>query len=100
MLASANFCAIMEYRKGDIMLKPLKDYVVAYKETPREMTASGLLLPEKEKPAYSVVESVGKDVKEIKKGDKIIFKEYSSTPVKIDDKEYVLVKEEDILATL
>ena len=64
------------------------------------MTASGLLLPEKEKPAYAVVESVGKDVKEIKKGDKIVFKEYSTTPVKLDKKEYILVKEEDVLAKI
>ena len=82
------------------MLKPLKDYVVAKKEEPKTTTASGLLLPEKEKPAYAVVESVGKEVKDIKKGDKIIFKEYSTTPVKLDDVEYILVKEEDILATL
>ena len=81
-------------------LKPLKDYVVAYKEESKSTTASGLLLPEKEKPAYAIVESVGKDVKEIKKGDKIVFKEYSTTPIKLDEKEYLLLKEEDILATL
>ena len=82
------------------MLKPLKDYIVAKKEAGESITASGLLLPEKEKPAYAVVESVGKDVKEIKKGDKIIYKEYSTTPVKLDKTEYILVKEEDVLATL
>lgn len=81
-------------------LKPLKNYVVAYKEEPKSKTASGFLLPEKEKPAYAIVESVGKEVKEIKKGDKIVFKEYSTTPIKLDDVEYILVKEEDILATL
>lgn len=82
------------------MLKPLKDYIVAKKEEAKNITASGLLLPEKEKPAYAVVESVGKDVKDIKKGDKIIYKEYSTTPVKLDTTEYILVKEEDVLATL
>ena len=54
----------------------------------------------KEAPAYAVVESVGPDVKTIKKGDKIITKNYSTTDVKIDNKEYIIVKEEDILATL
>ncbi len=83
-------------------LKPLKDRVVAFKEQPKEKTASGLLLPSdsKEKPAYAVVESVGPDVKEIKKGDKIIIKDYSSTELKIDDKEYLIIKEEDILAKI
>ena len=82
-------------------LKPLKDRVVAYKEQPLEKTKSGILLGEaKEKPAYAIVESVGPDVKEIKKGDKIIFKEYSTTDIKVDEKEYIIVKEEDILATL
>lgn len=84
------------------MLKPLKSYVVARIEKPAEKTESGLLLPSdsKEKPAFAVVESVGSEVKEIKKGDKIIYKEYSTTPVKLAQTEYILVKEEDILATL
>lgn len=82
-------------------LKPLKDRVVAYMEKPLEKTKSGILLGEaKEKPAYAVVESVGPDVKDIKKGDKVIYKEYSAAEVKIDDTEYVILKEEDILATL
>ena len=82
-------------------LKPLKDRVVAVIEKPLEKTKSGILLGEaKEKPAYAVVESVGNEVKDIKKGDKIIYKEYSTTEVKIDDKDYVILKEEDILATL
>ncbi|MBR2803176.1 co-chaperone GroES [Candidatus Saccharibacteria bacterium] len=82
-------------------LKPLKDRVVAYVEKPLEKTKSGILLGEaKEKPAYAVVESVGPEVKDIKKGDKVIYKEYSATEVKVEDKEYVILKEEDILATL
>lgn len=82
-------------------LKPLKDRVVAKKEQPLEKTKSGILLGEaKEKPAYAVVESVGPDVKIIKKGDKIITKDYSATEIKIDDVDYLIVKEEDILATL
>ena len=82
-------------------LKPLGDRVVATKEQPLEKTKSGILLGEaKEKPAYAVVESVGPDVKNIKKGDKIIIKEYASTDLKIDNVDYIIVKEEDILATL
>lgn len=82
-------------------IKPLKDRVVAVKETPQEKTKSGILLGEaKEQPAYAVVESVGPEVKSVKKGDKIIFKEYAATDVKIDDKEYLILKEEDVLATI
>lgn len=84
-----------------MQLKPLQDRVVAIKEQPMETTKSGILLGSaKEAPAYAVVESVGPDVKTIKVGDKIISKNYSTTDVKIDDKDYIIVKEEDILATL
>lgn len=82
-------------------LKPLKDRVVAVVEKPLEKTKSGILLGEaKEKPAYAVVESVGPEVKEVKKGDKIVYKEYSTTEIKIEDKEYIVLKEEDVLATM
>ena len=82
-------------------LKPLKDRVVAIKEQPLEKTKSGILLGEaKEKPAYAVVESVGPDVKSVKKDDKIIIKDYSATELTIDGTDYLIVKEEDILATL
>lgn len=83
------------------MIKPLTDRVVAKKDQPQEKTKSGILLGEaKETPAYAIVESVGPNVKTIKKGDKIIFKEYSTTEVEIDDEKYIILKEEDILATL
>lgn len=82
-------------------LKPLKDRIVAVVEKPLEKTKSGILLGEaKEKPAYAVVESVGSEVKDIKKGDKIVYKEYSTTDIKLDDKDYIILKEEDVLATL
>lgn len=82
-------------------LKPLKDRVVAIVEKPLEKTKSGILLGEaKEKPAYAVVESVGPEVKGLKKGDKIVYKEYSTTELKIDDVDYIILKEEDVLATM
>ena len=82
-------------------LKPLKDHVVAVVEKPLEKTKAGILLGEaKETPAYAVVESVGPDVKSVKKGDKIVYKEYSTTEIKIDEKDYIVLKEEDILATM
>lgn len=82
-------------------LTPLKDRVVAIIEKPLEKTKSGILLGEtKEKPAYAVVESVGPEVKSVKKGDKIVYKEYSTTEIKVDDTDYIILKEEDILATM
>ena len=83
-------------------IKPLGDRVVAVKEAAATKTASGILLGESnaEKSNVATVESVGPDVKNVKKGDKIIFREYSATEVKINNDEYLIIKEEDILATL
>lgn len=83
-------------------IKPLADRVVATREEAATKTASGLYLPSnaKEKPAYATVQAVGPEVKNLKKGDKIVYKEYSVTELKIEGQEYLLVKEEDVLATL
>lgn len=81
-------------------IKPLADRVVAVREEAKTQTASGIFLPDnaKEKPVLAEVKAVGPDVKGIKVGDKIIYKEYSTTELKIDGVEYLLVKEEDVLA--
>ena len=82
-------------------LKPLKTNVVAVVEKPLEKTKSGILLGEaKEKPAYAVVEAVGPEVESVKKGEKIVYKEYSTMEIKVDDTDYIILKEEDILAVL
>ena len=83
-------------------LNPLADWVVAEQEEAVTKTASGLYLPDKaaEKPKIAKVSKVGKDVKEIKIGDRIVYKSYSTTEVKLNGKEYILVKAEDILATV
>lgn len=83
-------------------ITPLADRIVAVREKAQAKTVSGLYLPDnaKEKPAYATVEAVGPDVKQVKKGDKVVFKEYTTTELKINDVEYLIVKEEDVLATL
>lgn len=83
-------------------IKPLADRVVAVREVAATQTASGIYLPEtaKEKPTLASVVATGTDVKEVKVGDKIVYKEYSTTELKIDGTEYLIVKEEDILATV
>lgn len=83
-------------------ITPLGDRVVAVREKAAEKTASGLYLPDnaKEKPVTAKVEAVGKDVKAVKVGDKILYKEYSTTEVTINGTEHLIVKEEDILGTI
>jgi chaperonin GroES len=83
-------------------LHPLGDYVVAQAEEAETKTASGLYLPEKsaEKPKTAKVVAAGPDAKQVKVGDRIVYKTYSTTDVKVGKDEYILVKEEDILATV
>lgn len=83
-------------------IQPLADYVVAVGEEAENKTASGLYIPDsaKEKPKTAKVVAVGKDAKQLKVGDRIIYKSYSTTDVKVDGTEYILVKEEDVLATV
>lgn len=83
-------------------IQPLADYIVAEAEEGSNQTASGLYLPDsaKEKPKTAKVLAVGKDAKQVKVGDRIIYKSYSTTEVKVGSVEYILVKEEDVLATV
>jgi len=83
-------------------LQPLADYIVAQAEEAATKTASGLYLPDNaaEKPKTAKVIAVGKDAKQVKAGDRIVYKSYSTTEVKVGTEEYILVKEEDILATV
>lgn len=83
-------------------IKPLADRVVAVREVAATKTASGLYLPDnaKEKPVMATIQAVGPDVASLKVGDRIVYKEYSTTELKINDTEYLIVKEEDVLATV
>lgn len=82
-------------------VKPLKDRVSAHRMEAETATKSGILLGEaKDVPNSAIVDAVGTDVKNVKKGDKILFKEYAATEVKVEGKEVLIIAEEDILATL
>ncbi len=85
-----------------VPIQPLADYIVAVGEEAVSKTASGLYLPGNatEKPKVAKVVAVGKAVREIKVGDRVIVKSYAATDVKHDGVEYTIVKEEDILATV
>lgn len=89
-------------------LKPLGDRVVIKQLEAEETTKSGIILPSqaKEKPQQAEVVAVGpggvvdgKEIKmEVKAGDKVIYSKYAGTEVKIDEDEYIIVKQNDILA--
>lgn len=85
-----------------VPISPLADYIVAQEEEAETKTASGLYLPgnAQEKPKVAKVVAVGKEAKQVKVGDRIIYKGYSTTDVKLGRDEYILVKEEDVLATV
>ena len=85
-----------------VPIQPLADYVVAQADEAATKTASGLYLPDTatEKPKTAKIVAVGKEAKQVKVGERIIYKSYSTTEVKHDGVEYILVKEEDILATV
>lgn len=83
-------------------ITPLGDRIIAVREAASEKTASGLFLPDnaKEKPVVAKVIAIGKDATAVKVGDRILYKEYSTTELKIDGTEYLVVKEEDVLGTV
>jgi chaperonin GroES len=85
-----------------IPIKPLGERIVAMREETAAKTASGLYLPDnaKEKSQIAQVAAVGAAVRDVKTGDRIIVREYSTTDVKIDGVEYLIVKEEDVLAVV
>lgn len=91
-------------------IKPLLDRVVLQVEEAEEKTKSGIILSSaaQEKPQFARVVAVGpggvvdgKEVKmEVKVGDQVIYSKYSGTEVKLDDEEYIIVKQSDILAII
>lgn len=83
-------------------ISPIGPRVVAQAEQAAAKTASGIILPDsaQEKPKTAKVVAVGSKVEGVKLGDRIIYKEYSATEITLDKEEYLIVNEEDILATV
>ena len=91
-------------------LVPLGDRVVLKQLVAEETTKSGIVLPgqSKEKPQQAEVVAVGpggmvdgKEVKmEVKVGDNVIYSKYAGTEVKIEEEEFIIVKQSDILAVI
>ena len=90
------------------MIKPLQDRVVIKMVENEETTKSGIILSSgaKEKPQIAEIIEVGpggeidgKVIKmNVKKGDRVIVSKYAGTEVKYNDEEYIIVKQDDILA--
>ncbi len=87
-------------RRQSMKLKPLADRVIIKVTENEEKTKSGIILPDsaKEKPEQGEVVAVGKEVKEIKEGDVVMFTKYGPNEIKVEGEELLIVKEEDILA--
>ena len=92
-------------------VRPLHDRIMVERLEEKEVKKGGIIIPDtaKEKPQEAKVIAVGngkvgddgkKIPLDVKAGDKILFGKYSGSEVKIDDKEYLIMREEDILAIL
>ena len=90
-------------------LKPLNDRIVVKALTPEEKTAGGIILPDsaQEKPQEAEVVAVGPGktmdngkvvTLEVKPGDKIIYAKYGGTEIKVGGDEYVILRQDDVLA--
>lgn len=93
------------------MLKPLGDRIVIEQIETEEKTISGIVIPDsaKEKPQEGRVIAIGSGrilesgervALEVKEGDKVLFAKYAGTEVKFDGKEYLVLRENDVLAVI
>lgn len=92
-------------------LKPLGDRVIVQPKAPEEKTKGGIILPDtaQEKPMEGTIVAVGsgriaddgkKIAMELKVGDKILYGKYSGTEVKINDEEFLIMRESDVYAII
>ena len=91
--------------------RPLHDRVLVERVAEETKSAGGILIPDnaREKPQQGIVTAVGSGAilengnvraPGVKKGDRILFGKYSGSELKLDGKEYVIMKEEDVMAVL
>ncbi len=116
-IVSTHRCTLLKskrsrkkYKEKDMKLKPLADNIVIKPKEKEEKTESGIFLPDstgESKPESGEVVAVGpgkRDEKgerikpEVKKGDEVIFTKYGPNEIKVDDVEYLIAREDDILA--
>ena len=89
-----------------VNFKPLADRVLVEPTAAETKTASGIIIPDtaKEKPQEGTVLAVGPGKKDepmtVKVGDKVLYGKYSGTELKLDGKDYLIVKENDLFGIL
>ena len=89
-----------------VNIKPLADRVVVEPAAAEEPTASGIIIPDtaKEKPQKGKVVAVGDGKKDepmtVKVGDTVLYGKYSGTELSLEDEDYMIMRESDILAVL
>lgn len=91
-------------------LTPLHDRVLVKRIEEKETARGGIIIPDtaKEKPQEGEVVAVGSGRREkgelipldVKAGDRVLFGKYSGTEIKVEDQEYLILKEEEILAKI
>ncbi|NJL06414.1 MAG: co-chaperone GroES [Chloroflexaceae bacterium] len=98
--------------QGDFRIRPLGDRVVVKPAEREEVTKSGIYLPDtatKERPQEGTVLAIGEGRRDdngklipmnVAVGDKVLFAKYSGTEVKIDEVEYLILAEKDILGII
>ncbi len=88
----------------ELKIKPLADRVLVEPAPAETKTASGLIIPDnaKEKPQKGVVVATGNGKKDepltVKVGDTVLYGKYGGTELKLEEKEYLMMRESDILA--
>jgi chaperonin GroES len=89
-----------------VKIKPLADRVLIEPAQAEEKTASGIIIPDtaKEKPQKGLVVAVGNGKKDepltVKAGDSVLYGKYSGTEINVDGKDYLMMRESDILAII
>ena len=84
-----------------MIIKPLGKRILIKQTEQEEVTKSGIVLPgtaSKEKPITGEVIAVGKDVEDVKAGDKVIFEKYTGTEVKDGDDSFLILDIDNVLA--
>ncbi|MDD3809787.1 MAG: co-chaperone GroES [Erysipelotrichaceae bacterium] len=84
------------------VIQPVKDNILLEKIQVENVSKSGIILSSESKDEKNIaaVIAIGNDVKEIVKGDKVIFESYKTTKIEYENKEYLLIKEENILGKI
>ena len=98
-------------KKGKVKLQPLGDKVVVSRDESEDVTAGGIVLPDraKDKPSRGTIVAIGtgktlddgtRGEMQVKVGDRVLFTSYAPETIEIDDEEYLLMCESDILAVI